>query len=181
MLPRKTLSPRVKRGITLPRLYCPIRNGKLAPPAKDSSGDYVWLDEDMERLFQVLDGARRSPISICGGTASGRRCSMRRCGRSKRTGAAVEQAGPAAAALRRQPELRPADPYRVYSKSSNSRHRRGIAGFAVHPVRVRGREGTLRPAATQHGRILCPDPASSLADPDRHFVGAMLVIASSEA
>jgi hypothetical protein len=64
MLPRKTPLAAREAGITLRRLYGLIRNGKLAPPAKDSSGDYVWLDEDMERLFQVLDGARRPPTEL---------------------------------------------------------------------------------------------------------------------
>jgi hypothetical protein len=39
---------------TYHRLMGLIRFGKILPPLKDSSGDYVWTSEDLERARQAL-------------------------------------------------------------------------------------------------------------------------------
>jgi hypothetical protein len=56
-------STAVARQLNVPyhRLFGLIRGGKLEPPLKDSSGDYVWLPEDLERARQALAAGRRSP------------------------------------------------------------------------------------------------------------------------
>jgi hypothetical protein len=64
MLPRKTPQAAREAGIPLTHLYSLLRTGKLAPPAKDSSGHYVWSDADLERIFQALDRNRRPPEEL---------------------------------------------------------------------------------------------------------------------
>jgi hypothetical protein len=44
----------VHQAISYHRIVAALRTGKLAPPRKDSSGDYVWSDADVERLKKVL-------------------------------------------------------------------------------------------------------------------------------
>lgn len=44
------------------RLMSLIRYGKLAAPAKDSSGDYVWTDADIERVKQAINSTRKEGI-----------------------------------------------------------------------------------------------------------------------
>jgi hypothetical protein len=41
------------------RLWNLIRSGRLTPPPKDSSGDYVWTDTDVERARAALRIDRR--------------------------------------------------------------------------------------------------------------------------
>lgn len=36
-----------------------IRYGKIPRPPKDSSGDYVWSDEDLERARQAIKARRK--------------------------------------------------------------------------------------------------------------------------
>lgn len=48
-------------GVTYGRLFQLIREGKLSPPAKDSSGDYVWLEADVDRARAVLRNAKHRP------------------------------------------------------------------------------------------------------------------------
>ena len=40
------------------RLISLLRHGKLAAPTKDSSGDYLWTNEDLERARQALASRR---------------------------------------------------------------------------------------------------------------------------
>jgi hypothetical protein len=51
-------------GITYSTLSNLIRHGHIAPPPKDSSGDFVWLPEDLERVRAVL--AARRPRQLEG-------------------------------------------------------------------------------------------------------------------
>ena len=40
-----------------------LRSGRFDPPAKDTSGDYVWLDEDISRARTALAARRaKSPL-----------------------------------------------------------------------------------------------------------------------
>jgi hypothetical protein len=64
MLPRKSPLAAREAGISLTHLYSLIRNGKLAPPLKDSSGHYLWFDADFERLLQLLDNDPRRPTEL---------------------------------------------------------------------------------------------------------------------
>jgi hypothetical protein len=60
----KTMGVAAKLEVTCYRLYELLRNRKLAPPSKDSSGDYIWLPEDVERARQALaSGRRRRPAN----------------------------------------------------------------------------------------------------------------------
>jgi DNA-binding transcriptional MerR regulator len=45
-------------GITYHRLMGLIRFGKINPPARDSSGDYLWSDTDLERARLALTAGR---------------------------------------------------------------------------------------------------------------------------
>jgi DNA-binding transcriptional MerR regulator len=47
-------------GITYHRLFELIRSNKIPSPQKDSSGDYVWTEQDIERARHAL-AARRRP------------------------------------------------------------------------------------------------------------------------
>ena len=40
------------------RLFGLLRNGVIQPPGKDSSGDYVWLPEDIDRARKALTATR---------------------------------------------------------------------------------------------------------------------------
>lgn len=51
---RKTPVAARESGITYHRLISLMRYGKLTPPARDSSGDFIWTDADMERIRQAL-------------------------------------------------------------------------------------------------------------------------------
>jgi DNA-binding transcriptional MerR regulator len=49
-------------GITYRVLFEMLRRGRLDPPAKDSSGDYVWTEADVERAQAAL-ASRRRPVT----------------------------------------------------------------------------------------------------------------------
>ena len=64
MLPLKTKSAAARLGATVEQLLACIYHGKLAPPGKDESGDYIWFDSDIERARAALavDRRRKRPI-----------------------------------------------------------------------------------------------------------------------
>jgi hypothetical protein len=68
-------SPSVARllGITYSHLLGLIRSGRLDPPLKDESGDYVWTDADVERARAALqiDRRRRTCRQPLAGVANG--------------------------------------------------------------------------------------------------------------
>jgi predicted site-specific integrase-resolvase len=51
-------------GVRYTQLFSLIRTGRLAPPAKDSSGDYIWLEADVERARQAYEEWSR-PRKVC--------------------------------------------------------------------------------------------------------------------
>ncbi len=55
-LPLKTTAAARLLGVPYWRLFALVRDGLVTPP-KDSSGDYVWTDSDIERAREAL--ARR--------------------------------------------------------------------------------------------------------------------------
>jgi hypothetical protein len=62
-------TPTVARQLGVPywRVIGLIRWGVIDPPAKDSSGDYVWLPADVERARRALgDSARPAPEEAVG-------------------------------------------------------------------------------------------------------------------
>jgi hypothetical protein len=42
-------------GVGYYRLISLMRSRRLAPPAKDTSGDYIWTDADIDRARRALD------------------------------------------------------------------------------------------------------------------------------
>jgi hypothetical protein len=50
-------------GISYYELFELLRGQHLTPPAKDSSGDYIWTEEDLERARLALAGRRHKPRS----------------------------------------------------------------------------------------------------------------------
>jgi hypothetical protein len=54
MQPRKSPTAAAELGVSYYRLIGLLRARKLRPPAKDSSGDYVWTDADMDAARQAL-------------------------------------------------------------------------------------------------------------------------------
>jgi hypothetical protein len=46
-------------GITYYRLMELMRSGKLKAPQKDSSGDFVWSEDDVQRAREALAMGRR--------------------------------------------------------------------------------------------------------------------------
>jgi len=55
---RKTPAAAGELKTTYHRLYGLIRFGKIQTPETDSSGDYVWTDEDINRARQALRADR---------------------------------------------------------------------------------------------------------------------------
>ena len=52
---RKTPAAARELGISYTNLIGLMRYGKLEPPERDSSGDYVWTDADMDRARRALE------------------------------------------------------------------------------------------------------------------------------
>jgi hypothetical protein len=46
-------------GVTYHRLIGLLRFDKIDPPARDSSGDFVWTDSDLVRARKALEARRR--------------------------------------------------------------------------------------------------------------------------
>jgi hypothetical protein len=54
-------------GCSYWKLYELLRSGQLAPPQKDTSGDYTWLDADVERARAALAARRARRKEAAGG------------------------------------------------------------------------------------------------------------------
>jgi hypothetical protein len=63
-------TPEAARALGVPywRLSDAIRRGALTPPQKDSSGDYVWGPDDIERARAALaiDRRKNRGVHVCG-------------------------------------------------------------------------------------------------------------------
>jgi hypothetical protein len=57
-LPLKTPEVAVKLGITYHQAISLVRFRKIAPPQKDSSGDYSWTRADVDRARRAVQSAR---------------------------------------------------------------------------------------------------------------------------
>jgi hypothetical protein len=54
MILRKSSAAAKELGISYYRLFGLLRAAKLPAPAKDTSGDYIWSDHDLEAARQIL-------------------------------------------------------------------------------------------------------------------------------
>jgi hypothetical protein len=54
MFCRKTPLAARELQITVTRLYSLLRSAKIPAPQKDSSGDYLWTDTDLEAVRRAL-------------------------------------------------------------------------------------------------------------------------------
>ena len=62
---RKTPAAADELGISYHRLIGLLRFRKIIPPARDSSGDYIWTDADLRRArkaLAILRGAKREEV-----------------------------------------------------------------------------------------------------------------------
>jgi hypothetical protein len=57
-------------GVPYYRLFELIRSGKLPPPPKDTSGDYVWSEQDIEAARRALMARQPRPAVGAGAVAS---------------------------------------------------------------------------------------------------------------
>jgi hypothetical protein len=55
---RKTPVAARELGVSYWRLVNLLRSGKLTPPGRDSSGDFIWDDADIERARAALASGR---------------------------------------------------------------------------------------------------------------------------
>jgi hypothetical protein len=56
---RKTPAAARELGISYTTLINLLRYDKMTPPAKDSSGDFVWADADLKRARHALAAMRQ--------------------------------------------------------------------------------------------------------------------------
>jgi DNA-binding transcriptional MerR regulator len=56
---RKTPIAARELGISYSQLIGLIRYGKIAPPERDTSGDYIWTDADLDRARAAFASKRR--------------------------------------------------------------------------------------------------------------------------
>jgi hypothetical protein len=64
--PRKSPTAARELGVSYHQLAGLLRSRKIPPPQKDSSGDYIWTDEDLDRARQALAvdlRRKRQPIT----------------------------------------------------------------------------------------------------------------------
>ena len=56
---RKTPVAADELGVNYYRLIGLLRGRKIPPPSRDSSGDYLWTDADLDRARQALATMRQ--------------------------------------------------------------------------------------------------------------------------
>ena len=61
---RKTPAAAKELGISYPTLIGLLRYGKLDPPSKDTSGDYIWTDADLTRARNALAKQRKRAEAV---------------------------------------------------------------------------------------------------------------------
>jgi hypothetical protein len=61
---RKTMRAAKELNTSYWRLVGLIRTRRLTPPEKDSSGDYIWSDSDMERAKAAFAGGKRQMAGL---------------------------------------------------------------------------------------------------------------------
>jgi hypothetical protein len=60
---RKTPAAARELKTTYHKLIGLVRFDKIDPPARDTSGDYVWTDADMERARAALQAMERKAVT----------------------------------------------------------------------------------------------------------------------
>lgn len=65
-LPRKTPVAARELQTSYHKLFSLVRFNKITPPERDSSGDYVWSDDDLARAREALkiDLRRRKAVQV---------------------------------------------------------------------------------------------------------------------
>lgn len=58
-LPRKTPQAARALGISYQQLIGMIRTGKVPVPMRDGSGDFLWYEEDLERVREARRTMKR--------------------------------------------------------------------------------------------------------------------------
>lgn len=58
----KTMAAARQLGLSYRSLWCLIQSGQLQAPEKDSSGDYVWSGEDLDRARKILEKRRAKEV-----------------------------------------------------------------------------------------------------------------------
>jgi DNA-binding transcriptional MerR regulator len=53
-------------GVSYSKLVALLRENKIAPPAKEGSGQYVWGEDDVERARQALARRRGATVAAEG-------------------------------------------------------------------------------------------------------------------
>jgi DNA-binding transcriptional MerR regulator len=61
MLPLKSTAAAEALGVPYYSLHYLVRSGKVPPPARDTSGDFVWTERDLQRARRALE--RRKAVS----------------------------------------------------------------------------------------------------------------------
>jgi hypothetical protein len=51
-------------GVSYWRLVSLLRCEKIEPPAKDSSGDFIWLEKDLAAARQALENGRQRRAAV---------------------------------------------------------------------------------------------------------------------
>ncbi len=59
----KTAAAADQLGISYYQLFGLLRFRKIKPPARDSSGDYVWTPGDVKRARHALDRRQRREVA----------------------------------------------------------------------------------------------------------------------
>jgi hypothetical protein len=62
-LPKKTAAVARELGVSYCRLFGLIRYGKLAPPARDSSGHYVWDTRLIDQARKLLRAEEQEEVA----------------------------------------------------------------------------------------------------------------------
>jgi hypothetical protein len=52
----------IKKGVSLDFIRNCLARGILTPPAKDITGQYLWTEQDIERLVELSRKMRRSKV-----------------------------------------------------------------------------------------------------------------------
>jgi hypothetical protein len=62
-LPKKTAAVARELGVSYCRLFGLIRYGKLSPPARDSSGHYIWDACQIDKARKLLRAEEREEVA----------------------------------------------------------------------------------------------------------------------
>ena len=55
----KTMAVAAELGVPYHRIFGLLRSGKIVPPGKDTSGDYIWTERELEMARRALAASRQ--------------------------------------------------------------------------------------------------------------------------